>query len=215
MKKRKAGLKIWARLTLFLVSYMPLFVIMVFGQFYKYSNYLNWGGFNWDSLFAFIKYFGAATLLIILSIYGAVGLKVLLTNIERRAKINGDLVSIDEIENKNSESISYLFTYIIPFVFQDLSSMINVFSVTVLLVVTFLIYSNSSMLLINPTISMRYSLYMIEYTDSDGGKKKKGMIISRNKFLEEDDQVKIKKIGHRLFFAVDVGGNDASQKENK
>ncbi|HIF9436998.1 TPA: hypothetical protein ACX6SL_001109 [Photobacterium damselae] len=210
MKKRKAGLKIGARLTLFLVSYMPLFVIMVFGQFYKYSNYLNWGGFNWDSWFIFIKYFGAATILIILSIYGAVGLKVLLINIERRAKTNGHLIKIDDIENKNSESISYLFTYIIPFVFQDLSSVINVFSVTMLLVVTFLIYSNSSMLLINPTISTKYSLYMIEYTDSNEGKKKKGMIISRNKFLEEDDQVKIKKIGHRLFFAVDTGGNDAS-----
>lgn len=210
MKKRKAGLKVGARLTLFLVSYMPLFVIMVFGQFYKYSNFLNWGGLNWDSLLVFIKYFGAATVLMILSIYGAVGLKVLLINIERRAKTNGNLVKIDDIENKNSESISYLFTYIIPFVFQDLSSVINVFSVTMLLVVTFLIYSNSSMLLINPTISMRYSLYMIEYTDSDEGKTKKGMIISRNRFLEEDDQVKIKKIGHRLFFAVDIGGNDAS-----
>ncbi|PTO67094.1 hypothetical protein CWO02_13310 [Vibrio splendidus] len=189
---------------------MPLFVIMVFGQFYKYSNFLSWGGFSWDALLVFIKYFGAATVLIMLSIYGAVGLKVLLINIERRAKTNGNLVKIDDIENKNSESISYLFTYIIPFVFQDLSSVINVFSVTMLLVVTFLIYSNSSMLLINPTISMRYSLYMIEYTDSDEGKTKKGMIISRNKFLEEDDQVKIKKIGHRLFFAVDIGGNDAS-----
>lgn len=51
---------------------------------------------------------------------------------------------------------------------------------------------------------------MIEYTDSDSEKKKKGMVISRNKFLEEDDQVKIKKIGHKLFFAVDMGGNDAS-----
>lgn len=210
MKKRKAGLKIGARLTLFLVSYMPLFIIMIFGQFYKYSDYLNWGGLSWESLFVFTKYFGAAALLIVLSIYGAVGLKILLTNIERRAKTNGDLVIIEDIENKNSESISYLFTYIIPFVFQDLSSMINVFSVAVLLVVTFLIYSNSSMLLINPTISMRYSLYMIEYTDSDSEKKKKGMVISRNKFLEEDDQVKIKKIGHKLFFAVDMGGNDAS-----
>lgn len=210
MKNRKAGLKIGARLTLFLVSYMPLFIIMIFGQFYKYSEYLNWGGFSLDSLLVFTKYFGAATLLIILSVYGAVGLRILLTNIERRAKVNGVLVRIDDVENKNSESISYLFTYIIPFVFQDLSHLIDVFSVTVLLFVTFLIYSNSSMLLINPTISMKYSLYMIEYTDSDADKKKKGMIISRNKFLEEDDQVKIKKIGHKLFFAVDVGGDDAS-----
>lgn len=210
MKKREPSLKIGARLTLFLVSYMPLFLIMTFSQFYKYKEYLNWGGVNLESIWIFSKYFGAATLLILLSIYGAVGLKFLLSNFERRATVNGDLITIDDIENKNSESISYLFTYLIPFVFQDLSSLINVFSVTVLLVVTFLIYSNSSMLLINPTISMKYSLYMIEYSDLDSEKKKKGMVISRNKFLEEDDQVKIKKIGHKLFFAVDVGGDNAS-----
>lgn len=177
---------------------------MSFTQLYKYKDYLNWGGINKDSLWNFIEYFGAISVLGVLSIFGIFGLFFLLKNVKRRAETSGEPITIIDIENKNSESISYLFTYLIPFVFQDLSELTNVFSVTVLLVVTFLIYSNSSMLLINPTISVKYSLYMIEYTTNSSNKKRKGMIISKNRFLEEDDAVKIKKIGHKLFYAVDV-----------
>ena len=205
MNDRKADLKVGARLTLFLVSYLPLFSIMGFTQLYKYKQYLNWGGFNSESLCIFSKYFGAISVLGVLSAFGIFGLYFLLSNVKRRAETSGDAITIIDIENKNSESISYLFTYLIPFVFQDLSSITNVFSVVVLLIVTFLIYSNSSMLLINPTISVKYSLYMVEYNTSSSDKKKKGMIISKNRFLEEYDKVKIKKIGHKLFFAVDIG----------
>ncbi len=215
MSNRQADLKIGARLTLLIVSYLPLFLIMSFSQLYKYREYLYWGGFNLDSFCIFIEYFGAVTVLIILSIFGIFGLTLLLKNIDRRAENNGDLVTVIDIENKNSESISYLFTYLIPFVFQDLSSIVNVFSVAVLLVVTFLIYSNSSMLLINPTISVKYSLYMIEYNTTSEQKLKKGMILSKNKFLEEDDQIKIKKIGHKLFYAVEPRSQNDSNNEDK
>jgi hypothetical protein len=215
MSNRQADLKIGARLTLFIVSYLPLFLIMSFSQLYKYREYLSWGGLNFDSFCIFIEYFGAVTVLIILSIYGVFGLTLLLKNIDRRAENNGDLVTVVDIENKNSESISYLFTYLIPFVFQDLSSIVNVFSVTVLLIVTFLIYSNSSMLLINPTISVKYSLYMVEYNTTSEQKLKKGMVLSKNKFLEEDDQIKIKKIGHKLFYAVEPRSQNDSNNEDK
>lgn len=204
MTKRQSELKGGARLTLFLVSYLPLFIIMSFAQIYKYKDYLNWGGLELEAFKNFIIYFGATTVLGLLSLFGIAGLFLLFKNVQRRAETSGTPVTILDIENKNSESISYLFTYIIPFVFQDLSDLTNVVSVSILLAVTFLIYSNSSMLLINPTISITYSLYMIEYKTLSSDKKMKGMIISKNKFLEEDDSIKIKKIGHRLFFAVDT-----------
>jgi hypothetical protein len=211
MEERRAELKSGARLTLFLVSYLPLFFIMMFSQLYKYKDHLHWGGVNPVAFKNFIVYFGAVSILLCMSIVGIVGLYFLLKNVKRRAETSGLRVKVLDIENKNSESISYLFTYLIPFVFQDLSSLTNVFAVSVLLVVTFLIYSNSSMLLINPTISMRYSIYMTEYMDTSSNKKKKGMILSKNKFLEEDDEIKIKSIGHKLFYAVELGNNNASQ----
>lgn len=204
MSERKSDLKTGARLTLFLVSYLPLFAIMSFTQLYKYKESLNWGGLNKAAFLIFIEYFGAVSVLSLLSIFGVFGLILLFRNVNRRAETSGNLVTICDIENKNSESISYLFTYLIPFVFQDLSELTNVFSVTVLLIVTFLIYSNSSMLLINPTISMKYTIYSVEYTLGPIDQKRKGMIISKNRFLEEDDLVKIKKIGHKLFYAIDL-----------
>lgn len=205
MKTRRQGLKRGARLSLFLVSYVPLFLILIIQQLYKYRDCLVWGGFDYDAFFCFIKYFGAVFALVLVSLYGVFGLWLLINNVNRRAESSGDAVTIIDIENKNSESISYLFTYLIPFVFQDLSDPISVLSIMILLVVTFLIYTNSSMLLINPTISMWCSLYQIEYTEHGTGKKKKGMILSRDKFLEEHDQVRLKRLGHRLYFSTEFG----------
>lgn len=202
---RRQGLKGGARLALFLVSYVPLFLILIIQQLYKYSEHLRWGGLDTESIFRFIKYFGAVSVLLAASIFGIIGLWMLIANVNRRAKLSGDAVTIIDIENKNSESISYLFTYLIPFVFQDLSDPISVLSVLILLIVTFLIYTNSSMLLINPTISMWYSLYQIEYLEHGTERKKKGMILSRDKYLEEHDQVKLKRLGHRLYFSTDIG----------
>ncbi|EJN7438498.1 hypothetical protein NRW21_004411, partial [Escherichia coli] len=151
-------------------------------------------------LILYIENFGAVTIIFLLVVFGIVGLIFLLSNMERRIDNDGDFVKIVDIENKNSESISYLFTYLLPFLFQDLSDPMSVFSLAILLLVTFLIYSNSSMILINPTLAIKYSLYSIEYINS-GGQKKKGMIICSNKYLDEDDSIKIQKIGYKLFYA--------------
>lgn len=206
---KTTGLTRGAKYSLFIVSYAPLFFIMSFNQFYKYREFLSWGGINKKSLLCFGKYFGAISVLIALLFIGSFGLFILLRNIHRRTELNGDIVNIIDIENKNSESITYLFTYIIPFVFQDLSQLTNVVPVFVLLAVTFRIYTNSSMILINPTISLKYSLYMTEYKYPGSEVIRKGMLLTKNKFLEEDDSVKIKKIGHKLFYAVNKGEQNA------
>lgn len=201
MDDRQHGLTKGARLALFIVSYSPLFLIMTVRQLYTYKCYLNWGGLSAESIFNFLKYFGAISILIFASLLGAIGLYLLLKNVHRRAESSGTRLKIIDIENKNSESITYLFTYLIPFVFQDLSGITDVFSVFTLLIVTFIIYSNSSMLLINPTISIWYSLYSIEY-QADDKSTRKAMILSRSRFLEEGDIVKVKKISHKLYYSI-------------
>lgn len=198
---RQNRLKFGARFSLFVVSYLPLFFIMGFTQIFKYKSYLNWGGINEKSLYIFTKYFGAVTVLVIVSLVGFLGLTTLFKNVKRRCKTGGRDAEVLEIENKNSESITYLFTYLIPFVFQDLSSFTNVVSITVLIVVTFMIYVNSGMILINPTISIRYTLYQVTYKDLESGNKRTGMIIMRCNFLEEGDKIEMEDVGHKLFYA--------------
>lgn len=198
---RQNRLKFGARLSLFVVSYLPLFFIMGFTQVFKYKGYLNWGGINEESLYVFIRYFGAVTLLAIVSLVGFIGLTILLRNVKRRCETGGREAEILEIENKNSESITYLFTYLIPFVFQDLSSFTNVVSIAILLVVTFMIYVNSGMILINPTISIKYTLYQVVYKDLESGNKRTGMIITKCNLLEEGDKIEMEDVGHKLFYA--------------
>ncbi|MFQ2108633.1 hypothetical protein [Aeromonas rivipollensis] len=194
-------LHLGARISLFIVSYLPLFFIMCFVQIYTYREYLNWKGINSESIVIFLKYFGAVSILISLSFFGILGLTIFLKNVKRRCQTSGRTVRILDIENKNNESISYLFTYIIPFVFQDLSTLSNVVPIAILLTVTALIYINSSMILINPTISIRYTLYQISYLDLESEKKRSGMILTRSKYLEEDDLLDIEDVGPKLFYA--------------
>ncbi|HCR0932587.1 TPA: hypothetical protein OMT81_004085 [Enterobacter hormaechei] len=194
-------LHLGARISLFIVSYLPLFFIMCFVQLYTYKNYLNWAGITLESVMTFLEYFGAVTILVLLSLFGLVGLKIFLKNIKRRCQTSGRTVKILDIENKNNESISYLFTYLIPFVFQDLSKLSNVIPIAILLIVTALIYINSSMILINPTISIKYTLYQISYLDIESNKKRTGMILTKSKYLEEDDLLDIEDVGPKLFYA--------------
>lgn len=56
MTKRRFELKKGAKLTLFLVSYIPLFLIMCFSQVYTYREYLNWGGLNLEALVTYLQF---------------------------------------------------------------------------------------------------------------------------------------------------------------
>ena len=62
------------------------------------------------------------------------------------------------------------------------------------------IYINSSMILINPILSCKYSIYDIEY--SKNKKIKNGFIISKNNSLQDEDKIKLYEIGNKLFFAI-------------
>jgi hypothetical protein len=198
--KTKNKLKVGVRFSLFVTSYFPLFLILIFRQLFIYYSYLNWGGLNLDSFLIFLKYFGAISLFTLMTVIAVIGIIAFLYNIEERTSLNGEVIKITDIENKNNESITYLFTYIIPFVFQDLSEITNVIPIFILLLVTYAIYTNSSLLLINPTLNFKYSLYSIEYTEDNTNKKI--MILSKNRILEEGDVIKIKKIGHKLFYSI-------------
>ena len=194
-------LHLGARISLFIVSYLPLFMIMCFVQVYNYSDYLHWKGINLESVTLFFKHFGAVSILMSLSFFGLLGFLIFLMNVKRRCKTSGRTVRIIDIQNKNNESISYLFTYVIPFVFQDLSTLTNVIPIAILLIVTALIYINSSMILINPTISISYTLYQVTYIDIESQKQRSGMILTKSKYLEEDDLLDIEDVGPKLFYA--------------
>ncbi len=188
-----------AQFALFVTSYFPLFLLIIIRQVSENSDYLNYGGFEWGSIKVFLLKFGLSAILSMVSLIGLFGYWKTLGNIEEVAE-NGRPVKIKDVKNKNSEAIGYIATYIIPFLFQSFSSWYECISVLFLLGIIYRIYINSSLLLINPILSFRFSIYEIEYKDGD--KEKNGLIISRNKYLQDEADIKIYEIGHKLYFAI-------------
>lgn len=194
-----------AQFSLFVSSYLPLFLLLIVRQVSVNSEYLNWAGVSWESVKMFGAKFGLSAFLITFSVIGAFGYWKTLANIEEVAK-NGNPVIITDVKNKNSESIGYIATYIIPFLFQSFDGWYECASVIFLLLIIYRIYINSSLLLINPLLSFRFGIYEIEYI-AQNGKNRNGLIISRDKFLQDDCKVKLYEIGHKLYFAISNNPN--------
>lgn len=202
MIPRQNRLRLGARLSLFCTSYTPLFGLMILRHVGKLWGVYHWGGWEWDAFILYIKQFGFSTILAIPIIFGLVGIRLFILRVGGSATTSGDPVTIKDVENRNSDSISYIGTYIIPFLFQDYSSFIDILSVAILLGVIYFIYINSNLLLINPGLNLWYSLYATAFVDSKSGPPKRGMVITREKFLQEEDRMLFMPIGHKLYFAV-------------
>ena len=204
MKMKSHSLTWGAKASLFISSYTPMFFIIVFRPLP--DNVDKFNSEKSQDLMAFLKYFGASSFFLIISIFGLIGIYITLKNLKRRNQNNGTVISVVDIENKNSESITYLFTYLIPFVFQDLTKFNDFISLMILLGVTYGIYTNSSLIVVNPILSLRYSLYLVESKNESAheSQNKKIMILTDDRHLSEGNKLKIKKIGHKLFYAETI-----------
>lgn len=186
-----------AVLVLFITSYIPLFGLLILRQIKQNIEYLNFGNFNQEGILLAFKKFGLSGFLVLIAIFGFIGLKFLLTNLDTK-KANGELVKIIEVENKNSETISYISTYIVPFIFQDTNNLFDITSIFIVLVIIFFIYSKSNMIVINPILSITHTLYQVDYNKK--GKTKKGLLITKEEDLESGKEVKINLITKNIYY---------------
>ncbi len=185
---------------LFTTSYFPLFFLIIIKQIFANHSKLKFGGISFETITMFVKHFGLSAILSLISLVGFIGLFFGLRNLNRKAE-NGFNVNIKDVRNKNSESISYIGTYIIPFLFQDYDGWYDFIAISFLLFVIYKIYVNSSLLLINPLLNIRYFIFDADFKDQRGITKN-GMVLTQLKTLEEEDRIKIYKIGHKLFFGI-------------
>ncbi|MBR09745.1 MAG: hypothetical protein CMP48_18925 [Rickettsiales bacterium] len=200
--KSNAGLTYLARFVLFVSSYLPLFILLISQQLYQNKEFLNYGGISLETLICWLSNFGLSCILLLVSVIGYVGYRYTFQNLKSNAP-NGDPATIIDIKNKNSEAIGYIGTYILPFLFQDLNNPVQSFSILFLLFIIYRIYINSSLMLINPVLSMKYTLYEVTYAENEKNNKT-ALILSENDDMQEEDQIQITQLGHKLFFAIDL-----------
>ncbi len=185
------------KLILFLTSYSPLFVCIIVRQLYYNRTFLYFVGFSKTSILCLLHKFGLSILLGILLIVVILGTIFFLKILRSNSK-NGDNVIVKSISNKNAESIGYIATYIIPFLFQSYEELGDIIPLLILLIIIYRIYVTSSLLLVNPVLNCRFSLFEMEYEEQ--GERKQGLIISPFRDIYENDSIKIYNIGYKLFY---------------
>lgn len=187
------------KFVMFVSSYSPLLILIIFSHLYKNSEYLHWSGISLIGISLFALKFGLSFILFFILILGVFGYRQTLGKTEEVAK-KGNPITVNDVKNKNNNLIGYIATYIIPFLFLSFNGWVECFLVLILMVMIYNIYINSTLLLINPLLSLKFAIYEIEYTENK--KNKTGLIISRDKYLKYDVYIKINEIGHSLYFAI-------------
>ena len=185
---------------MFCLSYFPLFILLSLKIFIANKENFFYGGFNYNSIILYFESFGFLTLLGILSVYAFTGTQLTLKKIIKK-RSNAFPVKIVSIKSKNEEALSYLATYVIPLLAQGNVGLFEYVTFIVLFVIYYKLYSTSSLILINPILNMRYGLFDIDYYHPTEKKNKNALIISRQKWLDEGDDLSIIKLSHRLYFA--------------
>ena len=128
--------------------------------------------------------------LIYYSSFGLVVISIILVlNILHKAHKRADkIITIKEIDNDNSNNLTYLLTYIIPFLAVEITTLNDIIIQFILFVFIGFLYVNSSMLQINPTLNLLgYKLYKIIDKNND-----KYYLISRER-VKKNTQVKVYK----------------------
>ena len=82
--------------------------------------------------------------------------------------------------------------------FNDYSNIADNITILCIFYVVYKLYIRSKLILVNPMLSMKYSIFNIKYDDDPVSRQ--GILISKDKFIEENDRVKIYNVGYQLYY---------------
>jgi len=189
------------KLSLFISSYFPLFLIIIIRQIEQNINFLVFGGINLHAIKLLLSKFGITIILSFILLFGLIGIYIFINNMKKLVQNNYyELVAV-KIQNKNTESIGYIATYLLPFVFQTYTTLLDIIQVILLLSVMYVIYSHSTLIVVNPLLNLKYSLYEIEYYNTKSPEViRNGIFIIDCHYLENGDTIKAKDMNRKVFF---------------
>jgi len=140
---------------LFLLSYLPLFVI------FAINNFGNW-------LFLFFSIFSIFVFLVSSVLF-------------RSAKNNSEtkFIPFEKVESQNVRLLDYIFVYILPFI--NLSGLKELISFAIIVFIVGNIYVKTDLIAINPVLSLfGYSIYKVCFIDEGEKNMRSAWLISKS-----------------------------------
>jgi hypothetical protein len=170
----------------FISSYVPLLIVI---NINAKSNLISMLGYTID---IFWIIFSINAILILSSV------AFLLWFLNYR-RVNNRKIEIVKIENKTSETLSYILPYIVSFYQVDFSQISNLLTFMIMFITIFGVYMNSNLLAINPLLAMLgYKIFIIDTT------KQKVFLISRNNISLYDKEIQAKPVCCNIYIEKGV-----------
>lgn len=128
---------------------------------------------SWNSLFTILKAIINPVTIILLFLIIGIGFLIYL--LIKNNSFAQNKFKITQIQNVTSDNMTYIISYLVPFLSLNLNSTANLYSIIVLILTIGIIYVNSDMLYINPLLNwFGYRTYKIS-----------GKILNRDKDVND------------------------------
>jgi len=159
---------LWTRLILFLSSYSPLFLIIAIRGWHD----------NWH-------------LAVALSCVAIASVIVLFLFLHTVHNLAADKVAISSVASRDGAAMSYIVTYLLPFLAVNLNDIADITSLGIVLVVIGLLYINSNLIYTNPVLNIA-GYHIFEIKDDEG---KTIALISARSYVEAGSQISAVSVG--------------------
>lgn len=156
------------RVLLFLSSYAPLFLIIAM-RGWSDSRYLGGG-------------------LAVVAIFSVVVLFIFIRNAR---KLTADKITVDSIISRDGDAMSYIVTYLLPFLAVKLSDVTDAASLGIVLFVIAVLYVNSNMIYTNPVLNIA-GYHIFEIQDAEG---KTVALICKRAYVRTGSEIDVISIG--------------------
>jgi len=178
------------KIQLYILSLWLLFLLIALKEF----HFVAWqGSVNWkinilSQIEANILSF-SSTILLILGFYYYRRFKYIIKGSSKLPK------EIRKIENQNYEHLTFLTTYIIPFICFELVEFRNVLILVLLLIIIGAIYVKTHLFYANPTLALLgYHLYKVNTIESEG------LIFISREILKQGDKVHHLHLSDNIYY---------------
>ena len=156
------------RLVLFLSSYAPLFLIFAVKQ-YPHSHKVS----------------------LIFSLVAVISLVVLTVFIKTFKSLAPSDITVKDHSSKDGDSMSYIVTYLVPFLDIKFDQIENVIGLLITLVVLGVLYVNSNMIYTNPVLNLAgYHIFDIHTSEE-----RPMVLVTRRSFLKSGMELRIVLMG--------------------
>lgn len=156
------------RIVLFFSSYAPLFLIVAMR--------------GWQD---------SHCLAIGLGVVSVVAVLVLFVFLRTARKLEADRIKVDSVASRDGDAMSYIVTYLLPFLAVKLNDMTDIGSLGMVLLVIAILYVNSNMIYTNPVLNIA-GYHVFEIHDADG---KTTALICKRAYIRTGSEIDVISLG--------------------